>query len=71
MPYNIGKRGSQWCVIKISDGTIMGCHDTLREAQAQRDAVETNERNKRIQHAIIHLDLDEIEQRIKRLEQHQ
>ena len=71
MPYNIGKRGNQWCVIKISDGTIMGCHDTLREAQAQRDALETNERNKRTQHAIIHLDLDEIEQRIKRLEQHQ
>jgi hypothetical protein len=71
MPYTIGKRGSQWGIIKISDGTIIGCHDTLLEAQAQRDALEANERNKRTQHAIIHLDLDEIEQRIKRLEQHQ
>jgi len=39
MPYEIRPRGSQYCVIKIDDGTTMGCHDTRREAQAQLTAL--------------------------------
>jgi len=39
MPYEIQARGGQYCVIKIDDGTVMGCHDTRGEAQAQLTAL--------------------------------
>lgn len=52
MPYHIDKRRNQYCVIKTNDNTVMGCHDTLREALAQIAAIEANEPKRRhhIQH---------------------
>jgi len=39
MPYEIQQRQGEYCVIKIDDGTVMGCHATRREAQAQLTAL--------------------------------
>jgi hypothetical protein len=44
MPYHIDKRGDQYCVVKTSDGKVMGCHDTVAEALAQIAAIEASER---------------------------
>lgn len=43
MPYTIKKQGEQWCVVKDSDGKVMGCHDTKGEAQDQMAALKANE----------------------------
>ena len=47
MPYSIGEKGSYGCsgypVIKDSDKSVMGCHDTAAEAGAQIAAIEANE----------------------------
>jgi hypothetical protein len=39
MPYSIQKRGSEYCVIKDSDGSSVGCHATRGGAEAQRAAI--------------------------------
>lgn len=47
MPYHIGKQGSYGCsgypVVKDSDGTVMGCHETDKDAKAQLAALYINE----------------------------
>lgn len=43
MPYHREKRGDQHCVIKDSDGEVMGCHDTEEEANEQIRALYANE----------------------------
>ena len=43
MPYSVVRRNGRWCVIKDNDGTLMGCHDTPREAYAQITAIEAAE----------------------------
>lgn len=47
MPYHIGKIGSYDCqgypVVKDSDGTVMGCHKTEKDAKAQLAALYANE----------------------------
>jgi len=43
MPYTVVARGGRWCVIKDDDGTLMGCHNTPREAYAQIAAIEASE----------------------------
>lgn len=46
MPYNVGSRGTYGCsgypVVK-DDGTVMGCHETRAEAEAQQRAIYANE----------------------------
>lgn len=39
MPYSIAKRGNEYCVIKDSDGSSVGCHATRPAAEAQRAAI--------------------------------
>ena len=47
MPYHIGQKGSYGCsgypVVKDSDGTVMGCHETDKDARAQLAALYINE----------------------------
>lgn len=43
MPYRIGRRGDQYCVIKIGTDESMGCHGSRREAEDQRAAILANE----------------------------
>ena len=43
MPYTVVRRNGRWCVIKDDDGTLMGCHDTPRQAYAQITAIEAAE----------------------------
>jgi hypothetical protein len=47
MPYSIGEKGSYGCsgypVIKDSDKSVMGCHETAQAAGAQIAAIESNE----------------------------
>lgn len=43
MPYHIEERDDEFCVIKDSDGDVMGCHDTRGEAEDQIAAIEANE----------------------------
>jgi len=47
MPYHIGEQGSYGCkgypVVKDSDGTVMGCHDTKDAAKKQLAALYINE----------------------------
>ena len=43
MPYSVVQRAGRWCVIKDDDGTLMGCHDTQRQAYAQIAAIEASE----------------------------
>lgn len=47
MPYSVGEKGSYGCsgypVIKDSDKSVMGCHETSAEAGAQIAAIEANE----------------------------
>lgn len=43
MPYDIKKRGSQWCVVKRDDGKTMGCHSSRSKAERQRRAIHANE----------------------------
>ncbi len=44
MPYSIKKQGDQWCVVKDSDGKVMGCHDTPAKANDQLAAIYANEK---------------------------
>jgi hypothetical protein len=46
MPYSIIRRPDRWCVIKDDDGRVMGCHVTLREAEAQLTALRIAEANR-------------------------
>lgn len=46
MPYSIVRQPNRWCVVKDDDGRVMGCHDTLREAQAQLTALNIAESNR-------------------------
>lgn len=39
MPYSVKKRGSQFCVVKDSDGKTMGCHSSRTKAERQRRAL--------------------------------
>jgi hypothetical protein len=47
MPYSIGERGSYGCsgypVIKDDDKTVMGCHETMAQAQNQISAINMSE----------------------------
>jgi hypothetical protein len=45
MPYEIEKRGSRYCVVKVSTGEVIpgGCHATARQAGAHKTAVEHSE----------------------------
>jgi hypothetical protein len=43
MPYSVRKKGSEWCVIKDSDGKSMGCHETRAKAERQRRALYASE----------------------------
>ena len=43
MPWSIEKRGSEFCVIKDSDGTNEGCHPTRAEARRQQRALYASE----------------------------
>lgn len=48
MPYSIVREPNQWCVVKDDDGRVMGCHATLREAEAQLTALNLAERRYRL-----------------------
>lgn len=39
MPYSITRRGSQYCVVKDSDGKTMGCHASRTKARRQQKAL--------------------------------
>ena len=43
MPYSVVQRAGRWCVIKDDDNTLIGCHNTPREAYAQIAAIEASE----------------------------
>lgn len=43
MPYDLRKRGSEWCVIKRTDGKSMGCHESRAKAERQRRAIQASE----------------------------
>src|ERR1044071_6750288 len=43
MPWKVEQRGSQYCVIKQSDGSTVHCHDTREKAMAQVRALYANE----------------------------
>ena len=47
MPYSVGEKGSYGCsgypVLKDDDKTVMGCHSTAEEAQAQIYAIDQSE----------------------------
>lgn len=47
MPYHIGEKGSHGCsgfpVVKDSDGKVMGCHPTEKDAKNQLAALYVNE----------------------------
>lgn len=42
MPYKIQSEGNKFCVVKETDGKVMGCHPTKAEAQAQLRALYAN-----------------------------
>ena len=52
MPYHIGQKGSYGCqgfpVVKDSDGTVMGCHQTQEDAKGQLAALYANELKNRV-----------------------
>lgn len=43
MPYKIEKQGDKYCVVKETDGKVMGCHPTEAEARDQQKALYANE----------------------------
>lgn len=43
MPWSLERRDSQWCVIKDSDGSSAGCHDSRADAIKQQRALYANE----------------------------
>lgn len=43
MPWRIAKQGAKFCVVKISDGAVVACHDTEEKANAQRRALYASE----------------------------
>jgi hypothetical protein len=43
MPWHLERRESQWCVIKDSDGSSAGCHDSRADAIKQQRALSANE----------------------------
>ena len=43
MPWRIEHRGDEWCVIKESDDSNEGCHDTEAEAKKHMAALYANE----------------------------
>lgn len=51
MPWSIEKRDGKWCVIKDSDGTNEGCHDTEQEARDQQKALYADEPDASIRNA--------------------
>lgn len=42
-PYRVERRGDEWVVVKITDGEVMGEHDTEDEAMQQFRALEASE----------------------------
>jgi len=50
MPYRVGEKGSYGCsgypVLKEDDNTVMGCHNTIAEAQNQISAINISEAEK-------------------------
>lgn len=43
MPWRVTKQGAKFCVVKISDGAVVACHDTEERANAQRRALYASE----------------------------
>jgi len=43
MPWRVTKQGAKFCVVKISDGAVVACHDTEEKANAQRRALYASE----------------------------
>lgn len=43
MPWSLERRDSKWCVIKDSDGSSAGCHDSRADAIKQQRALYANE----------------------------
>lgn len=43
MPYDILRRGSEWCIVKESDGKVLGCHSRRQDAVSQLRAILANE----------------------------
>jgi 8-oxo-dGTP pyrophosphatase MutT (NUDIX family) len=39
MPWDVEKRGNQWCVVKTDDGEVEGCHDSQAHARDQQKAL--------------------------------
>ncbi len=46
MPYDIVKRGDQYCVVRAAEGgrpqRTLGCHPTREQAEKQRQAIGAN-----------------------------
>ncbi len=43
MPWSLERRDSKWCVVKESDGSSAGCHDSRADAIKQQRALYANE----------------------------
>ncbi len=43
MPWSLNRRTEGWCVIKESDGSVAGCHDSRADAIKQQRALYANE----------------------------
>ena len=43
MPWSLDRRDGRWCVIKDSDGSTAGCHDSRADAIKQQRALYANE----------------------------
>src|SRR6187399_991433 len=43
MPWSLDRRSEGWCVVKESDGSVAGCHDTRAGAIKQQRALYANE----------------------------
>ena len=44
-PWRVEKRGEKYVVVKTSDGSVVGTHDTKEEALAQQRALEASEKD--------------------------
>ena len=64
MPYHIGAKGSYGCqgfpVVKDSDGTVMGCHETQEDAKGQLAAVYANELKNRAKQMETQVEIAEV-----------
>lgn len=60
MPWSLDKRDGKWCVIKDSDGSVSGCHDSRTDAIKQQRALYANESRM----ASMYQELDEVVEEI-------